>query len=383
MNETSFKLFTINVSKENLIITLKRNGMGIASTVIGGGMRKEIKHIVFHKVDKNFKGDPKVEARKTLKKLNLDEHEAIVFLTAVDVSKDYIVVEESLNDIIVSVVVTLGLTNAITIPTSIDEARSIALHNLVKPHTINILAVVNKAMTHEALVDAVKTITEAKVYAMYSLDLKVNGKLAVGTSTDAVAVVSLNEGEQTPYAGVLTSIGALLSTLTYSSIIKCAESKWGLCRQRGILMRLKEYGIDLSDIVEAASRLFIPHGDLSKNKVKELLENEIKGTLKDVNVTSLILAALKLHENAMLNLLPGITAEEYSKDPVRLVADEILGLALALYLNGWNAVFEYYRYDRLKPGILSKLPPFLDDIIGALIGGVTSKIYSREYRGSM
>jgi phosphatidylglycerophosphatase A len=51
-----------------------------------------------------------------------------------------------------------------------------------------------------------------------------------------------------------------------------------------------------------------------------------------------------------------------------LEADEVLGLGIAAYIGGYKGVFDYVRYDKAKPGILGKLGPFMDDVIGGLIG---------------
>ncbi|HIQ02972.1 MAG TPA: hypothetical protein EYH40_00970 [Desulfurococcales archaeon] len=373
-----FKLVEVRSVGGDLVVSFRGRGVSIASTVIGGGIASGVKYAIFHRVDSDFRGDPRSEAESALRSLGLSVSESLVFLTAVDVTKYHVVLESSISDITVCVIVTLGLTNAVTVPQSHSDVERVAHYNSTIPHTINILAVTNRALSSLALVDAVKTVSEAKAYAMYCLDYRVNGKLAIGTSTDAIAIVSLGRGKPLPYAGVLTKVGALLSMLTCKAIVKCAEEKWGLRRQRSIIDRLGEYGIKLSDIVDAALELFIPHSSSNSGRsVREVLEGEVRRVLDDVNVASLVIAALKLHEIASLNLLPGMEAKEYNGDPVRLVADEILGLALALYLNGWNAVFEYYRYDTRKPGIISKLPPFVDDIVSALIGGVTSRIYSK------
>ena len=63
------------------------------------------------------------------------------------------------------------------------------------------------------------------------------------------------------------------------------------------------------------------------------------------------------------------------EDPASLVADEILGMSIANYIGGTNALFNFKRYDTEKPGILSKLDPMLDDIVGGLIAGIMTKIY--------
>jgi len=35
------------------------------------------------------------------------------------------------------------------------------------------------------------------------------------------------------------------------------------------------------------------------------------------------------------------------------------------------------RFDKLKPGIIKELGPFMDDVIAGLIGGVSSSMYTR------
>jgi alpha-ribazole phosphatase CobZ len=100
----------------------------------------------------------------------------------------------------------------------------------------------------------------------------------------------------------------------------------------------------------------------------------------DVNVCSLVLAGLRLEEDARRGLIPGLAASSYSKDPVFLVADEILGMSIANYVAGTLGIFEYMRFDRAKPGVLKRLGPFVDDVMGALIASASSRMYSRALR---
>ena len=55
----------------------------------------------------------------------------------------------------------------------------------------------------------------------------------------------------------------------------------------------------------------------------------------------------------------------------------MLGNSIANYISGSKGMFEFVRYDKQKPGILAGLGPFMDDVIGGLIGGVSSNMYSR------
>jgi alpha-ribazole phosphatase CobZ len=73
--------------------------------------------------------------------------------------------------------------------------------------------------------------------------------------------------------------------------------------------------------------------------------------------------------------------KQFEEDPVHLLADELLGIALAEYIGGSKCLFEYIRYDKKKPGILSELGPFMDDIVASLIGATMSTIYSEILEG--
>ncbi|TFG56311.1 MAG: hypothetical protein E4H30_04605 [Methanomassiliicoccus sp.] len=77
----------------------------------------------------------------------------------------------------------------------------------------------------------------------------------------------------------------------------------------------------------------------------------------------------------------GLDIKKFEEDPVHLLADELLGIALAEYIGGSKCVFEYIRYDKKKPGVLSELGPFMDDIVASLIGATMSTIYSDLLEG--
>ena len=70
---------------------------------------------------------------------------------------------------------------------------------------------------------------------------------------------------------------------------------------------------------------------------------------------------------------PGLTADDFENGPVTLVGDENIGLAIANYLAGTWGIYNFLRYDRLKPGIMKKLGPFMDDAIGGLVAGAMTR----------
>ncbi len=147
-----------------------------------------------------------------------------------------------------------------------------------------------------------------------------------------------------------------------------------------LLEYLEKKGITLKDLIDTALEFFVPHpGVETKEKAVELLEEEFFHALSDVNVSTLIVASFRAQEDAEAGLIPGLTQERFMGRP-GLVADELLGLAIASYIAGAKGIFEFTRFDQSKPGILKKLGPLTNDAIGALVASASSNMYSNAYR---
>jgi alpha-ribazole phosphatase CobZ len=138
-----------------------------------------------------------------------------------------------------------------------------------------------------------------------------------------------------------------------------------------IEQRLQDKGITLDDVVSAAMVLYVSHG-MPEQEAMVVLKRKITKYLKDPNVSSLLVGAILLEDELFNNR----KNSEIADDPVFLLSDEIIGMAIAECIGGTYARFEFTRYDQKKPGILGKLGPFLDDAIAGLIAGCTSQLYS-------
>jgi alpha-ribazole phosphatase CobZ len=138
-----------------------------------------------------------------------------------------------------------------------------------------------------------------------------------------------------------------------------------------IEQRLLDKGITLDEIVSAAMGLYVSHG-MPEGQAEGEIMKKIKKYLNDPNVSSLLLGAILLEDELYHNR----ENSEIAGDPVFLLSDEIIGMAIAECIGGTYARFEFTRYDQRKPGILSKLGPFLDDAVAGLIAGCTSRLYS-------
>src|SRR3990170_5529323 len=147
-----------------------------------------------------------------------------------------------------------------------------------------------------------------------------------------------------------------------------------------LLDYLEKKGISLKDLINTALELFVPHpGVETEEKAAEMLREEFLDVLSDVNVSCLEVACFRAQEDAEKGLIPGLTKERFMGRP-GLVADELLGLAIANYIAGVRGVFEFIRFDQAKPGILKKLGAITNDAIGGLVAGVSSNMYTRALK---
>lgn len=152
-----------------------------------------------------------------------------------------------------------------------------------------------------------------------------------------------------------------------------------------ILEVLAEECITIQNLVDTALKLYVPHPGLeTREKAEALFKRELKYALSDPNLCLLIYSGILLEREGRAGTLPNISKASYEKDMSFIIADEILGTSIATYIGGSKGGIEFVRYDKQKPGILANLEPFIDDVIGGLIGGVSSNMYTRgmaEFQG--
>ena len=146
---------------------------------------------------------------------------------------------ETLGDLTVAAVVSIGLSNTtsagVTPPIGLEatgeaggsgaggpEAGAAA----PRPGTINVILLVDGALTPAAMVNAVITATEAKTMTLGAWDVKTpEGDAASGTSTDTVVVACTGRGEELCYAGPATPVGWLAARAVRAAMGRICEEK--------------------------------------------------------------------------------------------------------------------------------------------------------------
>jgi alpha-ribazole phosphatase CobZ len=132
---------------------------------------------------------------------------------------------------------------------------------------------------------------------------------------------------------------------------------------------LEILNVTIDDLEVSAFELVVS-SNISESVARKKFQTFLEKYLNDVNVVVLLWAGYLLNEK-ITKEMPKINSE----DPAYFVADEIIGMSIANYIGGTNAIFNFRRYDTEKPGILSSLDPMIDDAIGGLIAGIMTKIY--------
>lgn len=138
----------------------------------------------------------------------------------------------------------------------------------------------------------------------------------------------------------------------------------------GILDYLVSEGILIGDLVEAGMAL-LEEGDVT-DESKAKMESQILKSLADVNVITLLFAAIRVEQDLSAKRIREL---DLSDDSVYRYSDEVLGLSISNEIAGTKGTFNFRRYVEAKPGIIYGLPPMLDDAFAGLIAGCVSKIF--------
>ncbi|MGC8976103.1 MAG: phosphatidylglycerophosphatase A [Candidatus Ratteibacteria bacterium] len=343
---------------------------------------KEVKFVGINSVPRRFwemNSEEWIKYKDQIKKnLGYNEDEISLLFTGVDV-ENFGICEENFKNYKIICFATCGVkSNSLTVAS--DKGNWYEKNGkFYKIGTINVLFYTNCFLTESGFLNSLITITEAKTKIFQDFDIRsiYSGleNQATGTGTDNIIFIS-GDKEKITYAGGHSKFGEILAKTVYFAIKESMEKQNKIFIDRPIIERLRERGIRKEDIIKTAMETYIEDKKIGdKNKVKKLFEKELEKILNDVNISSLIIAGLKLHEEGKKGIIPNL--KDYENDPVELIADEIIGIQIAEYIGGKLALFEFERIDRTKPGIIKKLPPFIDDIIGGLIAGIMVKICSK------
>jgi adenosylcobinamide hydrolase len=341
----------------------------LSSTIMGGGFM-ETDTIFILEVKLGYDNcRPEEDLENVVRMYGLPA-DSVGFMTAADVKRVLTVKRDELHGKRVIVVATAGVSNAVYAGERLPQE----LIDLLPKHvagTINILAVLDAPLQDCGLAGGIITITEAKSASLKDMAIK-----GTGTTSDAVAIACpLGAGDK--YCGPATDAGMVMARTVREAVSESIRKWNGNCKKaHDFIYRLDELGIGVEEMWEAALGLYVPDPSWDTAMIKARFMMQLSVLRKDINVNAMMFAAINMEDMGNRDEMFGLDNGRFHQDPVHLVADELLGIALAEYIAGTKGLFEYVRYDKKKPGILGTLGPFLDDIVASLIGSIMSRIYT-------
>jgi Uncharacterized conserved protein len=354
----------VGTSGANLVVELPSVCQALSDAPWNGGLAN-VRYVVNHRVPEDFNcGSPIKEMLSALSHLGIPPEEALGLMTAADVTR-FSVKMRRMQGVSVISLATVGLTNTRGVMEPPPRANTCS--------TVNLIVFCDCRATQPAMVNALQTAVEAKCSLFRLLDVRssTSGVPAAGTSTDTTTVIFSGVGRRLEYGGTATVLGYLVGlTVTECLLEQLRTSKF---IGRSVLERLRERGVSVDDLVEAAVGGIVGS---KPDSFEQRFLAELRAALNDPNVASLIIAALRLEDEAEFDMIPSLPKKLHDADPVQVTADEDIGEMIARYLAGTMGIHNFHHYDRLKPGCLGRLPMFLDDALCGLIGGVASKVFS-------
>jgi adenosylcobinamide hydrolase len=210
------QFFKLRVEKNTLVVTFPgpRNVMSWA--ILNGGVRTHASHIINHHVDPSTQGDdPRKTLRQAASRIGI-KGSFVGMLTGADV-REFSMGRAVYNELQAYVISTAGCANLATVGETGNHVEESSPP--VATGTINIIVAVNYAFTHEAMMEAMALVTEAKVRAISEFGLKsvATRELATGTGTDCIAV-AVGHDRRYVFCGKHTKWGELVGRASLESI---------------------------------------------------------------------------------------------------------------------------------------------------------------------
>ena len=199
----------------------------LSSAVVGGGARRTRDILNVH-VSDQYDGMPADDLAAVAADLGVQGH-AVGLLTAAYTEFARCVVETR-GELTVAAVVSVGLSNTssagVTPPFDAGDEAADGPDGAPRPGTINVILLVDGALTPAAMVNAVITVTEAKTMVLRAWEVKTpEGDDASGTSTDTVVVACSGRGDELGYAGPATTVGWLAGRTVRAAMTRICEDK--------------------------------------------------------------------------------------------------------------------------------------------------------------
>jgi len=225
MTTTLTKYVTLNHTPHHIHVEFSIPHQVMSSAVLNGGL-VYADHLVNLKVPKCLAAPSSPQL--TLAKYCEDAHwhgNNVGMMTAASMDS-FRMAKESAQGIDIIVLVTSGLSNPRRVGDHAEHRIMAAESEDVG--TINIIMITSAILTGAAMVEALLIITEAKTAVLQDAGIKsaVSDKIATGTGTDSVAVVSGHGPDTVNYCGKHVLFGEILGRMVTDTV--AASIAWDI-----------------------------------------------------------------------------------------------------------------------------------------------------------
>jgi adenosylcobinamide hydrolase len=307
---------------DNILVIHSTQPLKVLSSAIYNGGLKEANAILNIQVPEGLGSDkndvhwsPDEFLNQQVEKLNSLKDKTIALMTAAKMH-NLAVCTEMCAGTALTVFATAGKTVAVT------AGEAAASKGGKKIGTINIIVLVDGNLTEGCMVEAVKTLTEAKTVALRELDLRsqFSSDLATGTLTDSVVIGCTKKGEVIQFAGTFTLLGELIGKCVRQAVKAAMYKQEKLTADRPLRERLSERGIFTKDILALNRDLEFPQDSAEYKR----LQNQVDLLLSDRKVAELVVAGLRLDEDATKGLIPIQTTGKLNRIEFNGLVEDLL-----------------------------------------------------------
>jgi adenosylcobinamide amidohydrolase len=373
--ETNIRSVEAEIQGNKLILRSKTPLKILSSAVLNGGPL-EANCIMNYQVPEDAGSDMDDEVHKEAgdflleetAKLGIPQDRIVAIMTAAKMT-NVEKVTQKFEDITLTAFVTAGAYFAATPGDEIASKQSAFPSK--KYGTINSIVLVDANLTDGCMVNAVVTATEAKAAAVRELDIRsrFSGDVATGTVTDSIVIGCTKQGRTIKYAGSGTLIGELIGKSIKTAIKKAIFKQENMYANRPLTRRLEERGITVENLTTLFSQI---RPKLRENAdIRKKFTTEIRQVLADQNIATLVIAGLRLDEDAKVDLIPENPANEYCKN---FVLHKILQKAVTDYLSNGQKPSKFVRPGYLSSTFSDDMGWFTRSVLSAIMYSVYSNI---------
>lgn len=377
--ETNIRSVEAEIQGNRLILRSKTPLKILSSAVLNGGSL-EANCIMNYQVPEDSGSDMDDEVHKEAgdflleetAKLGIPQDQIVAIMTAAKMT-NVEKVTQKFEDITLTAFVTAGAYFAATPGDEIASKQSAFPPK--KYGTINSIVLVDANLTDGCMVNAVVTATEAKAAAARELDIRsrFSGDVATGTVTDSIVIGCTKQGRTIKYAGSGTLIGELIGKSIKTAIKKAIFKQENMYANRPLTRRLEERGITVENLTTLFSQI---RPKLRGNvEMRDKFTAELRQVLEDQNIATLVIAGLRLDEDAKVDLIPENPANKYGKN---FVLHKILQKAVTVYLSKGQKPSKFVRPDYLSSTFSEEMGWFTRSVLSAVMYSVYSNITEEQ-----